>query len=466
MLHSTRSNIFVGPVVLVGLIYPVCAQSPDRAKQALNDGNYQEAAELFQKTAESTPRCDARFYLGLARFRLKQLDAALIAFQSAVQCDPKYAEAYTALGEVYVQKGNRDKALPAYLQALTLAPASVPALRGAAAIYLDREENYEAIPLLEKLVSVKKSDPQSHADLGAAYAATSNWSAAQSQFEEALRIKGNDASALTGLGNLYLREGDGSRGIPLLKKAVATAPGAFEPRFLLGSAYSQTGNYRDALVEFEAALRLGGEQPESYYQLARVYKALGREADRRRALSRFAALARKSKDDAEAQRTVAKLTEQAKPLIDAGDLKAAVSLMEQARRLRPSDDGVLFRLAGLDYDLHQYDAARDYAEAAIGVAPSEWLYHFLLGLIEKKSERLREARTSLETAERLNSSAAPVQNALGELAMEENNPSGAIAKFEWAATLDPQEPTYRTNLESARAAAGQAHTATKSKEHK
>jgi tetratricopeptide (TPR) repeat protein len=452
------SNIFPAWAALVALTCSASGQSLDRAKQALADGNYQQAAELLQKAADSTPSCDVRFDLGLARFRLKQLDAALIAFQSAVQCDPKYTDAYIALAEGYVQKGNRDKALPAYLRALALAPASVPALRGAAAIYLDREENDRAIPLLEKLVAVKKGDSQSHADLGAAYAASSNWSAAELQFREALRIKANDASALTGLGNLYLREGDASRGIPLLEKAAATAPDAFEPRFLLGSAYGKTGKYKDALIELQAALRLGGEQPESYYQLARVYGALGREADRHRALSRFAALARKSKDDAQAQRTVDNLMEQTKPLIDAGDLKAATSLMEQARRLRPFDDRVLFRLAGLNYDLHRYDVAREYVDAAISIAPSEWLYHFLLGLIEKRSERLREARASLETAERLGPSAAPVQNALGELAIEEKNPQRAVENFERAATLDPQEPTYRANLESARAAAGQVPT--------
>jgi hypothetical protein len=51
------------------------------------------------------------FYLGLARYRLKQPDAALIAFQSAVQCDPKLVPVPLALAEAYDARRNQTEAL-------------------------------------------------------------------------------------------------------------------------------------------------------------------------------------------------------------------------------------------------------------------------------------------------------------------------------------------------------------------
>ena len=113
-----------------------------------------------------------------------------------------------------------------------------------------------------------------------------------------------------------------------------------------------------------------------------------------------------------------------------------------------------FRLASLQYDLQRYDLARNYAQEAITLAPSEWLYHFLLGLVEKESRRWQEARSSLEIAVRLNPSAADAHNALGEAALGQGDPRRAIVCFERAAELDPQQPVYRSNLEAARRKAG------------
>ena len=126
--------------------------------------------------------------------------------------------------------------------------------------------------------------------------------------------------------------------------------------------------------------------------------------------------------------------------------------MEEAHRLRPADDKTLFRLAGLEYDLQEYATARMHAQAAINIAPSEWLYHYLFGLVNRSLGKVPEAHGSFETALRLNPSAAPVHNALGELALQENDPQRAIVSFEKAIELDPQPAAYRTNLDTARAA--------------
>jgi Flp pilus assembly protein TadD len=48
------------------------------------------------------------------------------------------------------------------------------------------------------------------------------------------------------------------------------------------------------------------------------------------------------------------------------------------------------------------------------------------------------------------SSAADVQNALGEVLLRSGDSRSAIAKFERAAELDPNEAAYRLNLQAAR----------------
>lgn len=429
---------------------PAAGQTLQLAERAFDAGNYSEAARLFQKAHEEGPGCEPLFGLGISQYRLHQAEAALVAFQSAVQCDPKMTIAYVAMGEAYAERKNDRQALALFLQALKLEPRNSSALRGAAAIYLREKTPQKGIEVLELLVEAEPRDAQARVDLSAEYLATGNAEGAEKQFQQALRLKPNDGPALLGLANTYLRNGDAEQAIALLQQVVRLAPNAYQPRFLLGSAYNRQGRYQESVDELQAALRLGAQDPEVYYHLARAYGSLGNTEDRARALGKFAELTKKSKEDLEALRQSAKLTDQASSLVSSGDLNGAAARLEQARELHPSDDALLFRLAGVHFDLRQYDKARGYAEEAISLAPAEWLYRYLLGLIETRVNRWQQAEVSLRFAAQLNPSAAEVHNALGQVALGEGDPERAAASFLRAAELDPKEAAYRSNLEAAR----------------
>jgi Flp pilus assembly protein TadD len=265
------------------------------------------------------------------------------------------------------------------------------------------------------VVEVEPRDPQAHAELGAAYFATGNYEGASPQFEEALRLKQDSPDALLGLANIHLKKGEENQAIALLQKVVRTAPKEAAPHFLLGTAYNRLGRYQDALAELQSAVRLGADGPDAYYHLARAYGGLGNAEERRAALAKFAELTRKGKEDTEGQRRAGRLVDEAGTMVEAGNLQAAVAALETARELRPSDDRILFRLAGLYYDLMRDAGARSYVEEAISLAPSQWLYHYLLGLIESRSGEKRLARASLETALKLNPNASEVSKALQDL---------------------------------------------------
>lgn len=397
-------------------------QTRKEAEQAFDAGRYADAARLFEKDYRESSRCEALFGLGISQYRLNQPDAALIAFQSSVQCNPKLTMAFIAIGDAYSEKHNSKEALSAYLQALEREPDNSAALQGAGGIYLREKLPQRAVEVLERLVKLEPKDPQAHADLGAGYLATGNQEGAEQQFREALVLKPKDATALLGMANIYLKSGETDKAILTLNSTLALAPKAYEPRFLLGSAYNRLGRYQEAAQQLQAALKLGSEDSEVYYHLARAYGGLGKTEDRSRALARFTELTKKTKADTEAQRQASKLTEEARAFVDAGDLNAAASRLEQARAIQPGNDGILFRLASVHYDLQKYDSAREYAEEAVSLAPSVWLYHYLLGLIEIRNKRWQEASASLRIASQLNPSAAEVQAALKEVALANGDP--------------------------------------------
>ena len=239
---------------MAGTLAALCWSQPlEDAKRAFDAGNFTLAAQSVRSAAPA-PRCDTLFYLGLARYRLNQVDKALIAFQSAVECDPKLVPAHLALAEAYGVRGNEAQTLASLERVLALDPKNAAALRHASTLYLRNEVNDKAVPLLERLVQADKTDVTARVDLAVAYAATGNREAAEREYREVLRLKPDSASALTGLGNLSLKAGEEEAGIALLSKAVSVEPNASEPRFLLGSAYNRLGRYEEAVRELEAAL--------------------------------------------------------------------------------------------------------------------------------------------------------------------------------------------------------------------
>jgi len=424
----------------------------EEGKRAFDAGNYTEAVRLFEKAQQSSARCEIFFYLGLARYRLKQLDRAIINFRSAAECDPKLPEPHIALGEAYTQKGDDNRALAAFESALKAQPNHAGALRSAAALYIRHQMNEQAVGVLERLSRMEPGDVQVRSNLGAAYAATSQLEKAEIEFQAAIQRNPVYPSALTGIGNVYLKTGRAEQATEVLQKAAKIAPGAYEPRFLLGAAYNHLERYGEAVRELEAALSQGGGDPEIYYNMARAYRALGREEERKGALAQFTKLKARSERDKEWQREAGRLVERAKTLVHAGDLAGAIALLERARELHRGDAQILFRLAGLYYDVQQYAMARRLIQEAMAVAPAEWAYHYLLGLIEKSTGNLQAARSSLEAAVLLNSAAADAYNQLGDLAMRQNDAARAIEDFRRAVQLDPQQPAYRLNLEAAQRA--------------
>jgi tetratricopeptide (TPR) repeat protein len=168
-----------------------------------------------------------------------------------------------------------------------------------------------------------------------------------------------------------------------------------------------------------------------------------------RELAEFKRLRDQSNQIVESQREAARLSLQARKLVDGGDLAGAIALLEQAREKDPNSAPLLFRLAGLYFEKQEYEPAQASINKAVALAPAQWDYHFLQGLIDAGLGHFEAAQQDLQTAVRLNPAAAEVHNQLGTLAMRRNDFREAMQEFSRAAELAPSENTYRANLEKA-----------------
>src|SRR5262245_10968044 len=251
---------------------------------------------------QAAPDCGKSFAAGLQEYQRKDLSKALIAFRTAVQCDPKLVQAYLAIADIYAERGNESEALGALLQALEIDPKNVLALRAASHLYLRNDQHLKALPLLETLAALTTQFADVHADLAAVYATKGDHKSAETEFRRALELQADYFPALAGLGNLLMRAGDDAAALPLLRKAIRLQPQAYDGHFLLGSVLNRLGQFEEARMELELASKLGGgNEPRVLYQLARAWGGLDKAPERRAALARFSELAKKQNDDDELQ---------------------------------------------------------------------------------------------------------------------------------------------------------------------
>ena len=166
--------------------------------------NYDQALKLDS--------CDPYTYLNRgASYNAKgNFDSAEKDFGKALELDPDYAYAYSARGMTSIRKGEGDRALRDLDKALQLNPDYAYARTVRASLYLQKGDLDRAIRDLDKAL-----DPQNtngYNDRGVAYERKGDSEQAMQNYDQALRIRPNQAGyANRGIALLRLSQWDKAR---------------------------------------------------------------------------------------------------------------------------------------------------------------------------------------------------------------------------------------------------------------
>lgn len=159
----------------------------------------------------------------------RDYDRAISLLRQVVDTDPKDFEAWTELGTAYIAKEDDAAAEAAYKRALDEKPAFIVALVNLGRLRI-RQKNFQgAIEVLQKTVEAHPRSP------GANYY----------------------------LGEAYLRDKKGSKGVVYLNEALRLDPiGRAEAHLLLGALYNGAGLKDRAASEYEQFLAKRPDYPE------------------------------------------------------------------------------------------------------------------------------------------------------------------------------------------------------------
>lgn len=259
-----------------------------RADTFLAMRQYEKAIEDADHAARLSPAHPLpKVIRGAAFMRLKKLDKALDQLREAAKGlgdaagHSRYWQTHFMLARCLVMKDKYPEAIKCLKQALAASPKNLAARLLLANIHVQLLQYGAAIGVLE---DARRHFPQNTEILrllATTHLHEGHEKEARQCLEELrkLGVTPRDPGALT------LRTPAGT--IAYCLKALKTAPGDADVRFILGATYLRTGRLGEAKTQFEKVLELGGgRHPGARFRLAELHRARGEFALAERQLRR------------------------------------------------------------------------------------------------------------------------------------------------------------------------------------
>jgi adenylate cyclase len=190
-----------------------------------------------------------RFFIN--RHSEKETDQARVAYQHAVELDPKFALAWAGL---------------AYSHVWSCAYSTEGGLKGFNAHLAAARE------AIERALSLEPDLPE--ALFAQSVIETNfdfNWKGAAETLRQALALAPQDPTLLVEAGNLAGARGEITQGLDLFRRAVALDPVSAQARLFLASGLLASGHYEEARAEYRRGIELNPSAPFAYAGVGQCY---------------------------------------------------------------------------------------------------------------------------------------------------------------------------------------------------
>jgi Tfp pilus assembly protein PilF len=221
---------------------------------------------------------------GSRAFAEQRLDRAIEALKQSIALDPKQVRAVRLLGLSYVLTGKLEEAESQFMDACRLAPKDAEAWFYLGRLYHVRNFFDKALDALQTALRFNPNDARIREILALNYEATGDSTAAEREYQQALRLGQQPKTLPLNYGALLLKLNRPSESEPLLRRAASEMPAFWQARFELAKLNYQTGRFEAALTELKAALASSPKPDEAsrtHGLMAVVYSRLGRQEEAR-----------------------------------------------------------------------------------------------------------------------------------------------------------------------------------------
>ena len=191
--------------------------------------------------------------------KAENIESAITVLNHALERDPRYALAYSGLGEAYWRKYE---------------------------LTHEKQWTEEAQKSCEKSVSLDSNSASAHTCLGLVYEGTGKYEEAVKQYQSATAREPTNDAAIRGLASAYQRLGQISDAEATYQAAIRARPNYWEGYNALGVFYFVQGHYSQAAEMFTRVTDLAPDSYRGYSNLGAAYQQLGGYTDAIKALKR------------------------------------------------------------------------------------------------------------------------------------------------------------------------------------
>ncbi len=275
----------------------------------------------FMPTSTATQSLEALLNQAKDYFSQGKLTQAIDAYQQSVLTDPRNPATFIDLARVQIYAGQYDQAVTNAENALLLNPNNSMAYAIKASA-LDMQGSYDD---------------------------------ARAAVDKAIELDPNNAAAYAYYTEILLDQGDYENietAIAMSQKAQALDPNSLETHRARGYVLFNTGNYTEAVTEYQAAIAINSKLWDLHYSLGAVYKMQG-------------------------------------------DYDQAIQEMLTGVALNPTNPDILTEISRTYSTEGQYGKAIQYAEQALSLDPSNPRLHGNLGVMLYQNDNYTRASEEL-----------------------------------------------------------------------
>lgn len=416
-------------------------------------GEHAAAIRHQQQAIAIAPEfAEAHYQLGLLYAQEKRWTDAITSYQTAYAHDDALVEVLYNLAQAYLRVGDTSAARQqmALFEKRKAVITPFHQLRGAlqrtqdttersqilaniGRLYLKDGHYEKAVWEYQKALGIDPQLASAYTGLGLAYTMLERYSEAVIAQRKALELQPNLAKAHAGLGLTYFRQNGLESALEHYRHAVALDPEFLEARLKIGIILLNQKHYAEAIDTYLAILDLKPDDPEVYYNLGLCY----------------AHQAKASADELSVE----------------GLTFSALTTLEKAVALSVSDAGDLSEteqppfLAETYYLIGELQASKadfNAAEKAYLASGLPKAYHALAQLIaklvrknrdnSKRDANLETARGYAQEAVRLDPNVASYYNTLALIDFQRGDYPQAEKAIRKALEIEPKNPNYQQGL--------------------
>ncbi len=413
-------------------------------------GNPEEAAALWNRALEVQPQFAPALH-GLGALALDRGDAetAIGYLERALAAEPAAGRGHYSLGMAYRRLGDENRASAHLAQAshvdftfddplvreLAYLPTGSTALVQQGLIAVQAGEFAAAATLFGRAVEADPTNLEARQHLALARVDAGQFDQAQTAYEELLALDPASASAHLELAQLLANRGRPSQAIGHLVRATELAPDYKQAHYQLALLLDRAGRPSEALARYDRVLAMDPDYAEAATRRAATLAALGRAAEAIEILNTRIAAA--SADAAALQALSVVLRRQnrlaeAQAALERGLASSSFAALDEAR-LRTELGGIL-AIQG------QLRPALTHLQTAQRLDPTQAETSLLLGMVQADLGRPEEAARSLAAALAVRPDLAPARVRLASILAHTDRCAEALELVEDGRRLTPNDP--------------------------